>query len=442
MYVQADSARMREAGYKFAAAAQELRIQVNRFRQIAEQLVTGTQGWSGAGATSFEESSEWMAGEMLKAGSALEQASRVFLTFAYKMEHVEQLKMEIKRLENTLGSPHNLTPDEEAHRRHIIQRIRELEWQVEREAGIADAQASAAFREIADSLPKTESEQWWSEVISAGAHMIPIVGNVLSFFDAVTGRDVITGEELSSVERGMAAAGIFSSGALRMAGKALTKGARMFKLERSMPLAFEGAGTGGPSGRTIFRITGGSFEGTRVLRPYKKVLPKGYDSLDEFLLSVDEVKGYTNKEEFKRVVENVEVYLNQDTARARSIMNQSKAGTVYNGVEYDVLGFLIFDKFSKFEMKLDPDDYLKRDKDQFQMATKQLSDAIEQGKVDPKQFTDRQLEQIHAGLDGINGYTWHHHQVEGKLQLVEGKIHKNAAHTGGRAIWGGGDAYR
>lgn len=66
MYVQADSARMREAGYKFAAAAQELRKQVNRFRQIAEQLVTGTQGWSGAGATSFEESSEWMAGEMLK----------------------------------------------------------------------------------------------------------------------------------------------------------------------------------------------------------------------------------------------------------------------------------------------------------------------------------------------------------------------------------------
>jgi hypothetical protein len=38
-----------------------------------------------------------------------------------------------------------------------------------------------------------------------------------------------------------------------------------------------------------------------------------------------------------------------------------------------------------------------------------------------------------------NGYSWHHHQDVGKMQLVDIDEHQLAAsHTGGMAIWGGG----
>lgn len=36
------------------------------------------------------------------------------------------------------------------------------------------------------------------------------------------------------------------------------------------------------------------------------------------------------------------------------------------------------------------------------------------------------------------GYTWHHADECGKIQLVEEEIHRNTPHTGGRSKWGGG----
>jgi hypothetical protein len=30
-----------------------------------------------------------------------------------------------------------------------------------------------------------------------------------------------------------------------------------------------------------------------------------------------------------------------------------------------------------------------------------------------------------------NGYTWHHHQTTGRMQLVESKVHMKTGHTGG-----------
>lgn len=36
------------------------------------------------------------------------------------------------------------------------------------------------------------------------------------------------------------------------------------------------------------------------------------------------------------------------------------------------------------------------------------------------------------------GCVWHHHQETGRMQLVEIEEHQTAAHTGGKALWGGG----
>ncbi|MEM7174094.1 MAG: HNH endonuclease [Bacteroidota bacterium] len=34
------------------------------------------------------------------------------------------------------------------------------------------------------------------------------------------------------------------------------------------------------------------------------------------------------------------------------------------------------------------------------------------------------------------GYTWHHHQEYGVMELVETEIHQKTGHTGGWALWG------
>ncbi|QUG40137.1 HNH endonuclease [Psychrobacillus sp. INOP01] len=38
--------------------------------------------------------------------------------------------------------------------------------------------------------------------------------------------------------------------------------------------------------------------------------------------------------------------------------------------------------------------------------------------------------------------TWHHNQQPGEMQIVDYFEHQSASHTGGRAIWGGGEAGR
>ncbi len=33
------------------------------------------------------------------------------------------------------------------------------------------------------------------------------------------------------------------------------------------------------------------------------------------------------------------------------------------------------------------------------------------------------------------GYTWHHHQTTGRMQLVETGVHSQTGHTGGFSLW-------
>ncbi|KEO84483.1 HNH endonuclease [Tumebacillus flagellatus] len=185
----------------------------------------------------------------------------------------------------------------------------------------------------------------------------------------------------------------------------------------------------------------GNLNGQSIEKASKKVVPEGYDSVEQFLASVEEVKGYESKEEFARVVENTEKYLNEGT-RNKSLVNGKYAGKEYKGVEFDCIGYPIFGPYSKFEAKIHPNDFLKNDDYHFANATKQVSVAIQNGSLDRSLFTDKQLSDIEKGLKKIEGYTWHHHQVEGKLQLVPTEIHFPTKHTGGRAIWGGGESCR
>ncbi|RMB01381.1 colicin-lik bacteriocin with DNase/tRNase domain [Thermoactinomyces vulgaris] len=75
------------------------------------------------------------------------------------------------------------------------------------------------------------------------------------------------------------------------------------------------------------------------------------------------------------------------------------------------------------------------------LAGKGSSSIIEKLNKDPElkqKFLEANISWIEKGNDPV-GFTWHHHQDEGKMQLVKTRIHGNIRHTGGRVIWGGGE---
>lgn len=54
-------------------------------------------------------------------------------------------------------------------------------------------------------------------------------------------------------------------------------------------------------------------------------------------------------------------------------------------------------------------------------------------------FNATQINQIKTGKAKIYGYTWHHHQETGRMQLVNYDTHYKHRHTGGSQLWGSGD---
>lgn len=104
----------------------------------------------------------------------------------------------------------------------------------------------------------------------------------------------------------------------------------------------------------------------------------------------------------------------------------------------------LFPKFKHiFETKL-PKELLKSsDEIQFKYALEQLKNNLLNKKSLKSKFTKQQIDAIFSSIDGrIPELTWHHHQKEGILQLVDRAIHMANPHTGGRSIWGGGGQYR
>ncbi|MDW8363287.1 MAG: HNH endonuclease [Myxococcales bacterium] len=104
-------------------------------------------------------------------------------------------------------------------------------------------------------------------------------------------------------------------------------------------------------------------------------------------------------------------------------------GTVREGV---------FPEFEAvFETRL-PDALLEAsDYRQAQYCNERLREAFEADSGLRQRFDETQRRQI-AENETPDGYTWHHHQETGRMQLVDALIHSRTGHTGGREIWGGG----
>jgi hypothetical protein len=105
-------------------------------------------------------------------------------------------------------------------------------------------------------------------------------------------------------------------------------------------------------------------------------------------------------------------------------------------VPFDNRGFPIFDKDAIFDTRLRS--YVTNVKDRathMRSATQSLKDAIKNGSVRESQFTPQQLKAINAGEEKIPGYTWHHHQDVGRMQLVKTDVHAQTGHVGGFDMW-------
>jgi len=96
--------------------------------------------------------------------------------------------------------------------------------------------------------------------------------------------------------------------------------------------------------------------------------------------------------------------------------------------------FPVFD--SKFDVRLPKDTRDSSRGDHAAYATEKLKKKIESDPEFAKQFTPRQIEQIKAGSPKISGFTWHHNEIPGKMQLVDSQEHQTCRHTGGYVIWG------
>ena len=104
-------------------------------------------------------------------------------------------------------------------------------------------------------------------------------------------------------------------------------------------------------------------------------------------------------------------------------------------VPFDLKGFPIFDKYAKFDTKIEHTAfYATNYEGQMSLASKKLAEAIDNGQVRASMFTAEQLTAIRNGKPKVPDYTWHHHQDSGRIQLLNEKLHKQTGHVGGDAM--------
>lgn len=112
------------------------------------------------------------------------------------------------------------------------------------------------------------------------------------------------------------------------------------------------------------------------------------------------------------------------------------------GVEFERNSDGVFPKFeSKATVDLPKDMQMETDAKQFKYCNDNLKEQLQANPAMEKQFTKSELEQINADRTP-RGNTWHHNEAHGRMELVDRDIHDKTAHTGGRSIWGGGQAHR
>ena len=173
-------------------------------------------------------------------------------------------------------------------------------------------------------------------------------------------------------------------------------------------------------------------------------------------LSTEEVENNTptsNSENFTNTTDVNSNETEEDSPRTIKTINDVLVGQNHpeTGVPYlekEVVtdtGEKVKGVFPQFDSKIDvqlPENMEQApDRTQFAECNKQLAERVAKDPELRSQFTEDQLADIEDGYTP-EGYTWHHNEEKGKMQLVDSDIHSQTRHTGGRNIWGGGTENR
>ena len=122
-------------------------------------------------------------------------------------------------------------------------------------------------------------------------------------------------------------------------------------------------------------------------------------------------------------------------ATAKNVRRSGQKHPV-TGIPFDLRGFPIYDDVAVFDTGILRSVVAKGNaQSDMRAATRSLREAINRKQVPATKFSTEQLEAIQAGEAKIPGYTWHHHQDVGRLQLVDEELQAKTGHIGGESMW-------
>ncbi|WP_435924041.1 RHS repeat-associated core domain-containing protein [Paenibacillus sp. DYY-L-2] len=152
-------------------------------------------------------------GDLKQTGKTLKSAAR----------EMEDLQSDLQRAMNRLTLESRSRSDVDGNFRRISQSLGELNKEL-LELSDLSTRKGEEFADDDAYGQKIEKGKWW-EVFKTGVSMaldfVPIIGNAKGIIEAVTGRDLITGEKLAAWERALAIAGPL--------GKTVRNGAKVLK---------------------------------------------------------------------------------------------------------------------------------------------------------------------------------------------------------------------
>lgn len=232
-------------------------------------------------------------------------------------------------------------------------------------------------------------------LISAVIYSIPIIGSLVMIGEAIVGRD-IWGRELSTTERALLAAGALLS-ALGPVIRASKSTVATVKTTNQVAKV-----------ANISRL-----EALGYVRGMKALTPSERAALTRYSAKIEGGGKLLQKEtkSFERILKKV------TTAKmgTTGLKNGHLAGKLHpkTGVPFTKKGFPNFKDFlfkgGKADIKIKP-------------TGNRASDFDAANKI--------------AGYSSTpKGYTWHHHQSKGRMQLVNSSVHSKTGHTGGFSLW-------
>ncbi|MDQ3230461.1 MAG: HNH endonuclease [Pseudobdellovibrionaceae bacterium] len=287
--------------------------------------------------------------------------------------------------------------------------------------------ADAAFGLAEESLQKGDKETASAAIqiglvfADAAIGFTPVAGWVKDAIEAGTGYSVLTGEKLDDFSRASAWVGVFSGGIgskLLVAGKVVVLAAVVTKVAK-------GGKTVTDADRIFLKAQG----------LYKAAREAGITSdvrnrIDSVVDAVRFRKPLASAEEIERdVAKSIERYKNLPLIKGEKPTNGLYGGETYfhnlrpdlqkkypKGVKFDESGFPDFSPYAK----------------EFKNGHKSVV-------IEAASEHDLDVKAANALADFRTtpfGFTWHHHQDKGVMQLIPTDIHDAVKHHGGASIWG------